>query len=263
MMWLLLALACSSDRCRHSSNGASPSELPELLQDWAYGPLSVEEYSAYPMDGYRIHPVSFLLRPGMGISGALYVPERSNGSGVLVAHGHFGEGKSGAEAQEIAHRLAASGVLVLAVDTPGVEERSTAKHWIHEAEGAHNRGWLLAGGSHAMALQISFLRRGIDVLESRGVHASMTGASGGAVQAFYLSLVDNRIQSLVMASARIPREARAVAVPVTKSGSTGSGTGYFGQSKRSIWLSKWLNRDLKVCPDMFNSRWSKVPRVRP
>lgn len=225
-----------------SSNGASPSEIPDLIEDWAAGPLSLEQYSAYSMEGYRIHPVSFLLRPNMGISGALYVPENANGVGVLVAHGHFGEGKSGAEAQAIAHRLAASGVLVLAVDTPGVEERSTPKHWIHEAEGAHNRGWLLAGGSNAMSLQISFLRRGMDVLESQGVsRIGVTGASGGAVQAFYLSLVDERVQALVMASSpRIPREARASGCPCDQiPGRPGPEPGVLANLKvPSLWLSE-------------------------
>ena len=153
-MWLFLALACSSESPSSDDElGATPSEIPGLVIDLAEGPLSTERYASFPMDGFEIHPVSFLLRPGFGLSGALYIPDQPTDLGVLVAHGHFGEGKTGSEAQEIAHRLASSGVRVLAVDTPGVEERAREGTWIHDEDGAHNRAWLIAAGTHAMALQ--------------------------------------------------------------------------------------------------------------
>ena len=61
-----------------------------------------------------VQTVSFSLRPGFEVRGALWTPNTPSEVGVIVAHGHYGQGKSGAEAQEIAHRLAAQGAWVLA-----------------------------------------------------------------------------------------------------------------------------------------------------
>ena len=161
--------------------------------------------------GASVQTVRFALRPGFEVRAALWTPDIPTDVGVIVAHGHYGQGKSGAEAQEIAHRLAARGAWVLAVDTPGVEEWDVDGHRIHFDEGAHNRGILLARGSNAMALQLDVLRRGVDVLEELGAKKiGATGASGGAVQAFYLGWLDPRLSTAVMASAPpIPREAAA------------------------------------------------------
>ena len=92
-----------------------------------------------------------------------------------------------------------------------MEEWSQPGRHIHFAEGAHNRGWLLASGTSALALQVDVLRRGLDVLETLGVkRMGVAGASGGAVQAFYTAWLDSRIQALAMVSVpRIPREAAA------------------------------------------------------
>ena len=104
-----------------------------------------------------VQTVSFSLRPGFEVRGALWTPTMPSDVGVIVAHGHYGQGKSGAEAQEIAHRLAARGAWVLAVDTPGVEEWDIDDRQIHFDDGAHNRGILYARGTSAMALQVDIL----------------------------------------------------------------------------------------------------------
>lgn len=158
-----------------------------------------------------VQTVSFSLRPGFEVRGALWTPNTPSEVGVIVAHGHYGQGKSGAEAQEIAHRLAAQGAWVLAVDTPGVEEWDIDDRRIHFDDGAHNRGILYARGTSAMALQVDILRRGVDVLIAEGAtRIGATGASGGAVQAFYLGWVDERVSTAVMASPPpLPREAAA------------------------------------------------------
>ena len=158
-----------------------------------------------------VQTVRFSLRPGFEIRAALWTPDAPTDVGVVVAHGHYGQGKSGAEAQEIAHRLAARGAWVLAVDTPGVEEWEVDGRRIHFDDGAHNRGVLYARGSSAMALQLDVLRRGVDVLVAQGAsRIGATGASGGAVQAFYLGWTDDRVSTAVMAATPpIPREAAA------------------------------------------------------
>jgi len=208
----MLLIACGSllqekpvleDRSalRHSLTGNFRTGSPDLRE------------MAAPFRAVHAHvrPVRFRLSPGFDVSAALWVPDEPSGVGVVVAHGHYGQGKSGAESQEIAHRLAARGAHVLAVDTPGVEEWAIPGRQIHFTEGAHNRGILVSRGTSALALQIDILRRGVDVLESLGVQRfGATGASGGAVQAFYLGWMDERVQTAAMASfPRMPREAAA------------------------------------------------------
>lgn len=163
----------------------------------------------------EVQTVSFMLQPGFEVRGALWTPDSPTDVGVVVAHGHYGQGKSGAEAQDIAHRLAARGAWVLAVDTPGVEEWDVPGRRIHFDDGAHNRGVLFSRGTSAMALQVDILRRGVDVLELLGAsRIGATGASGGAVQAFYLGWVDDRVTTAALASTpSIPRESAASGCP--------------------------------------------------
>ena len=211
-MWWWLTLACHSV----SVAPADRAQVRDaLVLSLASGPLNVQEGEPVIEAGYTIRPVRWSLQPGFSISGALWLPDSPGPVGVLVAHGHYGQGKSSAEAQEVAHRLAARGHTVLAVDTPGVEEWDVAGRHIHMDEGAHNRAFLAAGGTSALALQLSILQRGVDLLESRGLKKiAATGASGGATQALYLQLIDERVEVTVLASApRVPREARASGCP--------------------------------------------------
>ena len=188
----------------------------QLTGNFRDGSLNLKRYGASKsFTGAQVSSVRFQLRPGFQVSGALWTPEEPSGVGILVAHGHYGQGKSGAEAQEIAHRLAARGAVVLAVDTPGVEEWDQPGRHVHFADGAHNRGWLVSNGSSALALQMDVLKRGLDVLEAQGARRlGVTGASGGAVQSFYLAWLDDRVKTAVMVSVpRIPREAAAGGCP--------------------------------------------------
>ena len=159
--------------------------------------------------GYTVHPVSFELVPGFRSSAALWLPEGSGPfPGVLVLPGHFGEGKASGECQEIAHALAARGVVAMAVDMPGVEEWARPERQLHFADGAHNRAVLAAAGASALGLQLKLAQRGLEaMLELAPVdRVAATGASGGGVLAFYLALVEPRVRAVVLASpVGIPR----------------------------------------------------------
>lgn len=161
-----------------------------------YGPI-------LPYEGYTVRPVSIQIAEDFRVSAALWEPtDVSQKLGAIVAHGHFGEGKSSGEAQGVAHSLAMAGYVVLAIDTPGVEEGDRPNRQIHFDEGAENRSALEAAGSSAMALQLHGLMAGIDLLLTREDVEKIvaTGASGGAVQVGYLALIDNRVDAVVMAS---------------------------------------------------------------
>ena len=168
------------------------------------------------LEGITVTPMRMQLAPGLSVGAAMWTPDRPSGAGIVVAHGHFGQGRSAAETQEIATQLALQGAHVIAIDTPGMEEHDRADQEIHlDPGGAHGRGFLLAGGTNAMALQVALLRVGLDLLEQAGAtRLGTTGASGGGVQAFYLSLLDPRVKAVVLAAfPPIPREARASGCP--------------------------------------------------
>ena len=163
--------------------------------------------------GYTVRPVRLEVFKDFGISAALWLPDSSPPFPTLIlAHGHFGEGKSSGESQAPAHVMASRGWAVLAMDTPGVEEGDLPGRQIHHADGAHNRALLAAAGTSAMAMQIHGLQAGLDYLESRNDIGPISagGASGGAVQALYLTRIDPRPERVVLASyVPMPREAQA------------------------------------------------------
>lgn len=167
-----------------------------------------------PYDGYTVTPISLQVFPDFRVSGAVWEPVDgpSKKPAVLMAHGHFGQGKASGEVQGPAHALAANGVVVLALDTPGVEEGDTAGRQIHFDAGAGNRAMLAAADTSAMAVQLHGLQAGLDWLDQRGDVGKIgaTGASGGSVQALYLAFVDDRVDAVALASfVPMPREARA------------------------------------------------------
>lgn len=214
MLSLLLLLACgtepsapvdpSEDRPHSHSTPVSKGLRAQLgmarLQRSELDPVL-----GAPLDyeHHRVFPLSLQVFEGFRISGALYVP-KSNGPypGIVMAHGHFGEGKSSGEAQAPSHALAHQGYMVLAMDTPGVEEGDTPERQIHHESGRKNRAALEEAGTTAMAVQLHGLQAALDYLEKRGDVRwfAAIGASGGAVQSFYLSHIDARIQAVGMAS---------------------------------------------------------------
>ncbi len=212
-MLLALLMACTSGT---PEPDVAPADLAGLRQALAFPGRSVAPdpgwRPAQPLEGYTARAVAFDVRPGFRAGAVLYSPGEPSGRGaVIVAHGHFGGGKSSTESQEVAHRLAARGTPVLVVDTPGMEEWSGQGRELHFDAGAHNRALLQAAGTSAMGLQLAVLQGGLDLLEDLGHdHIVATGASGGAVQAFWLAVLDDRVRGVALASVPpIPREVRA------------------------------------------------------
>lgn len=211
-MWnLLILLACGGP----TVNPADPQRLRAALGLGVIprAPLAPIEGAATVVDGVRVIPVSLQLYAGLRVSAALWLPPGEGPfDAALVAHGHFGEGKTAGESQAPAFALARAGYAALAVDTLGVEEGDLPGRRIHFEGGAHNRALLAAGGSSAMATQLDGLQAGIEYLKGRGDVDQLVviGASGGAVQAHYLSILSDDIVGAVLAAyVPTPREARA------------------------------------------------------
>ncbi|MCK6505716.1 hypothetical protein L6R53_20375 [Myxococcota bacterium] len=162
---------------------------------------------AWQGPGYTVRPLSLEAQPGLRVGAALFAPDGPGADAVLLTQGHFGGGKSTPQVQQLAHRLAAEGLTVLAVDSPGEEEWARDPLVLHFGRGAHNRAFLHAGGSSPLALMLAGLQGGLDLLEERGATRVLaSGASGGAVQAFWLAVLDPRVQGVVLAAVPdIPR----------------------------------------------------------
>lgn len=210
-MWWMVIAACSGEpaepvRAESPAVAVAPRLPP--LPGQATGVVHWGEGST--AEGVTVWPVSLEVRPGLQVGAAWFEVEggaQAGDLGAIVAPGHFGGGKSTAESQGVAWRLAAAGVPSLVVDTPGLEEWGGPERALHFQRGAHHRAWLLAGGSSAMALQVAGLSAGLDLLAARGrTRVVATGASGGAVQAFWLARTDTRVAGVVLAAVPdIPR----------------------------------------------------------
>ena len=210
MLAIWLALGCRGSEAPPSppptvQEAPEPRDLASALgmSKLLRAPLAVREGTVLPYPTYTVRPVSLEVFDDFWISGALWLPATEGPHpGLLVAHGHFGEGKSSGESQAPAHAMAARGWAVLALDTPGVEESNVPHRQIHHEAGAKGRALLLAAGTSAMAVQLHGLQAGLDFLERRPdvSRIAVTGASGGAVQSLFLLKVDPRPAAAVLAS---------------------------------------------------------------
>ncbi len=213
MSWLLACTPASTVAPANIDDLLTATGLPALKTDH---PLNIRVGSPQQLSGYTLKPLAFDSLPQFPSAAALYTPQASNGIGVLVLPGHFGDGKSSPESQAISHTLAMRGYTVLAVDPPGYEQFEHASHQIHGEQGAHNRAILASGSLSALGLQLQTALRGVDALlaQSDVQRIAVTGASGGAVLGLYTLLADRRLEAGAFASfVPLPREVRASGCP--------------------------------------------------
>jgi len=174
-------------------------------------PLNARVVGTIAGDGYRIEKVVFESVPGFHVTALLYVPGAPAGPkpAVLLACGHSPLGKAYAAYQEIAIRLARRGYVVLCWDPVGQGERS--QFW--DAARGRSRYNLVCGehavlGNLAVLAGASLLRwevwdgmRAADYLLTRsevdGRRISITGTSGGGLQAAWIGALDPRIAVVI------------------------------------------------------------------
>ncbi len=139
--------------------------------------------------GYSVQNVAFESLPGVFVTGSLYRPLGLSPpfAGVLSAHGHWNEtgdyGRFRADAQIRAATLARMGAVVLAWDMVGYGELREIG-WQHDhPQALKQQIW---NGLRAL----DFVAGLPEVDPSR---IAVTGASGGATQAFLLTALDDRI----------------------------------------------------------------------
>jgi Acetyl xylan esterase (AXE1) len=163
--------------------------------------LDLRETGEIQMDGYRVKNVYFQSRPGLYVTGNLYVPDGDGPfPGVVGMHGHWAQGRLAERVQSRGHTLAKNGYVCLKVDAWGSGERST-EHGDYEYHGAGLGGALFNIGESLMGAQIVDNMRAVDVLCSLDYVDSSkigaTGASGGGNQTMWLAAMDDRVAAAV------------------------------------------------------------------
>jgi hypothetical protein len=163
--------------------------------------IDLRETGEVKMDGYVVKNIYYQSRPGLYVTGNLYIPEGDGPfPGVIGMHGHWAEGRLAERVQSRGHTLAKNGYVCLQVDAWGSGERSTA-HGDFEYHGASLGGALFNVGETLMGAQIVDNMRAVDLLCSLDYVDSdrigATGASGGGNQTMWLTAMDDRIKAAV------------------------------------------------------------------
>ena len=164
-------------------------------------PLEMETTRTIPLDGYKILNISYQSRPGVRVTGNLYVPD---GEGpfpaVINMHGHWEQGRLAGRIQQRGHLLAKSGYVCLSVDAFGAGERCP-EHGKFVSHGGLLGGAPFQFGETLMGLQLADNIRGVDLLCSlpyvRKDRIGACGASGGGNQTMWLAAMDERIKAAV------------------------------------------------------------------
>jgi len=171
-------------------------------------PLKARVTGSVKRNGYRIENVLFESRPGMYVTGNLYLPDearfRPPYPAAIELCGHTREGKNYPSYQRIAVLTAKNGVAVLALDPLGQgERRQSAAEDANPGSPVLNH---LRMGVNAMLLGHGFAAfelwdamRALDYLDARGDLRhdgyGALGNSGGGTQSIQLSAVDPRVKA--------------------------------------------------------------------
>jgi len=162
-------------------------------------PLDVQVTKTIPCDGYKILCLHYQSRPGIRVTGNLYVPDgKGPFPAVINVHGHWAQGRLAERVQSRGHSLAKNGYVCLAVDAWGSGERCT-EHGVYTYHGSAVGSSLLLLGETLLGAQVVDNMRGVQLLtELPYVQADKigaTGASGGGNQTMWLTAMDDRIQA--------------------------------------------------------------------
>lgn len=163
--------------------------------------LDLRETGEIKMAGYVIKNIYYQSRPGLYVTGNLYIPEGDGPfPGVVGMHGHWPEGRLAERVQSRGHTLAQNGYVCLLADAWGSGERSTV-HGDFEYHGASLGGALFNIGETLMGAQIVDNMRAVDLLCSLAYvdpgRIGATGASGGGNQTMWLAAMDERVKAAV------------------------------------------------------------------
>lgn len=168
-------------------------------------PLEATVTGTIDRERFRVEKVCFQSRPGLYVTGNLYVPKRADGPlpAVLYVCGHASvkdEGVSFGNKTAYQHHgvwFARHGYVCLTIDTLQLGEIEGIHH------GTYNRGmwsWNCRGYTPA-GVEAWNCIRALDYLETRAevdpARMGVTGRSGGGAYSWWIAAIDERIQCAV------------------------------------------------------------------
>ncbi len=171
------------------SGGLSPMPEKTSLHAQIFGKIEQKDYT--------VEKVLIETLPGFYLGGNLYRPRngRAKHPGILNPHGHWPYGRLENQplysGPSLGISLARQGYVVFAYDMVGYTDTIQLPHRFGSAE---QRLWSFG----PLGLQLWNSIRSLDFLSSLddvdATRLGVTGASGGATQAFLLAAVDDRVQ---------------------------------------------------------------------
>jgi dienelactone hydrolase len=157
-------------------------------------------------EGFRVENVHFQSRPGLYVTGNLYLPKNPEPGvklpTVLYVCGHSGRGRDGNKTAFQHHGtwFATHGYAALLIDSLQLGEIAA----IHHGTYRYHRWWWQARGYTPAAVECWNGIRAIDYLQSRpevdGERIAVTGISGGGAATFWIAAADERVKVAVPVS---------------------------------------------------------------
>lgn len=156
-------------------------------------------------DEFSVENVQFQSRPGLYVTGNLYVPKKVDERlpAILYVCGHGAVKKDGISYGNKTHYhhhgawFARNGYVCLTIDTLQMGEIEGVHHGTYN----HNRWWWLNRGYTSAGVEAWNCVRALDYLETRPeVDASrfgVTGRSGGGAYSWWIAAIDERIKCAV------------------------------------------------------------------
>jgi dienelactone hydrolase len=192
------------------------SEYLEMLGLWPLPertPLQATITGKLERDLFRVEKVHFQSRPGLYVTGNLYLPNplpkpgpQGAGSGkrpaVLYVCGHSGRGRDGNKTVFQQHGMwfATNGYVCLIIDTLQLGEIPG----IHHGTYREGRWWWQAAGYTPAGVECWNGIRAIDYLQSRPEvdpdRIAVTGISGGGATTLWIAAADERVKVAVPVS---------------------------------------------------------------
>jgi len=168
-------------------------------------PLQAETTGTTNHDEFTVERVQFQSRPGLYVTGNLYVPKQRDEKlpAILYVCGH-GRVKKGdvsfgnkAHYQHHGGWFARNGYVCLTIDTLQLGEIEGIHHGTYN----HNRWWWNSRGYTSAGVEAWNCIRALDYLQSRdevdGERLGVTGRSGGGAYSWWIAALDERIKAAV------------------------------------------------------------------
>lgn len=167
-------------------------------------PLNAKVTGKLERDGYRVENVHFQSRPGLYVTGNLYLPAKVDGKvpAVLYVCGHDGRGRDGNKTafQHHGQWFATHGYICLIIDSLQLGEIAG----IHHGTYRENRWWWQSAGYTPAGVECWNGTRAIDYLISRpevdADKLAVTGISGGGAATYWIAAADERVKVCVPVS---------------------------------------------------------------